>query len=153
MNDCVLSINAQLDDAIIKQIVDKFDCVKEMEEKRQAERELKAIQKRNSRLRGLIDNVIFSGPVTVVKWKDGSHTRVRCAEGERYDQEKGLLAAMAKKLYEDTNIYVEELRKWCDDDDDINTEKEFEFDGEEDVISHIGKEDVKTLKRFFGYHD
>lgn len=117
-----------------------------MEEKRQAERELKAIQKRNSRLRGLIDNVIFSGPVTVVKWKDGSHTRVRCAEGERYDQEKGLLAAMAKKLYEDTNIYVEELRKWCDDDDDVIEE-------EDDIISHMDKEDVKTLKRFFGYHD
>ena len=59
-------------------------------------------------------------------------------------QEKGLLAAMAKKLYEDTNIYVEELRKWCDDDDDIE---------EEDIISHLDKEDVKTLKRFFGYND
>ena len=147
------SYETQVDESIIRDVLRKMDGVKEKMEKEEAARELKNTQLRNARLRGLIENVIFSGPVTVVKWKDGSHTKVRCADGERYDQEKGLLAAMAKKLYEDTNIFVEELRKWCDDDEDWDTEKEFEFEGEEDVISHIGKDDVRTLKRFFGYHD
>ena len=55
--------------------------------------------------------------MTIVKWNDGTYTKVRCADDERYDQEKGLLAAMAKKLYEGTNLFVEELAYWCEDVD------------------------------------
>lgn len=70
-------------------------------------------RERNKRLRGLIKRVVFNGPATIVFWNDGTKTVVKCAEGETYDKEKGLLAAMAKKFYENTNIFVEELEKWC----------------------------------------
>lgn len=100
-------------ESIVKQLQDAQDRV----DQRNEEARLRNIQLKNKRLRRMIDHVIFSGPVTVVKWYDGSITRVRCAEGEPYDKEKGLLAAMAKKLYEDTNIFVEELRRWCEDED------------------------------------
>lgn len=99
---------------MLKQLVPQLDTAREQLEKDNAYRELKQRQKKNKRLRELIEEVIFSGPMTIVKWNDGTITRVRCAEGETYDQEKGLLAAMAKKLYEDTNIFVEELAYWCE---------------------------------------
>ncbi len=107
-------IQTYIDQEVLKQLVPQLDAAREQLEKDNADRELEQRQKKNKRLRELIKQVIFSGPMTIVKWNDGTITRVRCAEDETYDQEKGLLAAMAKKLYEDTNIFVEELAYWCE---------------------------------------
>ena len=107
-------VETHIDKQILKKVFEQEDKIKEELEVEKAAAELKKVQERNKRLRGLIEKVTFSGPVTVVKWNDGTITRVRCAEGEIYDQEKGLLAAMAKKLYENTNIFVEELAYWCE---------------------------------------
>ena len=120
------TINTHIDESTLKQLIPQLDKAREKLEKEEAEKELKQIQAKNKRLRSLIKQVIFSGPVTVVKWNDGTITRVRCAEGEEYDQEKGLLAAMAKKLYENTNIFVEELAYWCDDPEDDYDDDDFE---------------------------
>lgn len=45
-----------------------------------------------------IDRVIFHDPATIVYWKDGTKTVVKC-QREKFDKEKGLLAAIAKKVY------------------------------------------------------
>ena len=119
-------ISTKISEETLKQLIPQLDEARERLEEEEAARELKNRQDRNKRLRGLIKQVIFSGPVTIVKWNDGTITRVRCAEGEEYDQEKGLLAAMAKKLYENTNIFVEELAYWCDDPDDDYDDDDFE---------------------------
>lgn len=48
--------------------------------------------------RGLeVDRVTYSGPVTVVVWKDGTVTRTRCQEGDEYSREVGFLMCVAKK--------------------------------------------------------
>ena len=39
------------------------------------------------------------GPVTVVFWKDGTATSVRCGAGETYDDYVAFCAALAKKLF------------------------------------------------------
>lgn len=39
------------------------------------------------------------GRVTVVFWKDGSTTAVRCGESEPYDDYTAFCAALAKKVY------------------------------------------------------
>lgn len=39
------------------------------------------------------------GPVTVVFWKDGTATSVRCGAGEQYDDYVAFCAALAKKLF------------------------------------------------------
>lgn len=138
------AIETYIDRELLKKV---FECEDEIKEELKAEKdaaELKKVQKRNKRLRGLIEKVTFSGPVTVVKWNDGSITRVRCAEGEVYDQEKGLLAAMAKKLYENTNIFVEELAYWCDDPDD---------DDFEAYRQTINERDWKKLRDWFEHED
>jgi hypothetical protein len=44
-----------------------------------------------------VDRVTYSGPVTVVVWKDGTVTRTRCQEGDEYSKEVGFLMCVAKK--------------------------------------------------------
>ena len=46
----------------------------------------------------MIDKVIFSGPATVVIWKDGTKTVVK-AHNEDFDKEKGLAMAIAEKYF------------------------------------------------------
>lgn len=45
-----------------------------------------------------IKEVIFHDPATIVFWRDGTKTVVK-AHNEKFDKEKGLLAAIAKKVY------------------------------------------------------
>ena len=46
-----------------------------------------------------IDRVIFSGPMTIVFWNDGTKTKVRLAEGSFDDRANAIRWAMAKKYY------------------------------------------------------
>ena len=45
-----------------------------------------------------IENVVYSGPVTTVRWSDKTLTVVRCAEGDDFDGEKALLIAYFRKI-------------------------------------------------------
>lgn len=45
-----------------------------------------------------IEKVIFHEPATIVLWKDGTKTVVKCGEHEYFDPEKGLAMAIIKKL-------------------------------------------------------
>lgn len=65
-----------------------------------------------------IKKVEFHNPWTIVFWRDGSVTRVRCQAGETYDAEKGLAMAIIKHFFEDTNYYNEIFKKFVDKDDD-----------------------------------
>lgn len=150
-------VNTYIDQSFLDQIAEQLPDAQKRVEDREEDVKLKQKQQKNKRLRSLIDNVIFSGPVTVIKWNDGTHTRVRCRDDELYDKEKGLLAAMAKKLYEDTNIFVEELRYWCVEDkeeeneeDDFSEEDSYMYDRNK---PHISKDEWHQLKGWFGYDD
>lgn len=47
----------------------------------------------------LIKKVIFNKPATIVYWKDGTKTIVKCSNNELYfDPEKGLAMAICKKF-------------------------------------------------------
>lgn len=45
-----------------------------------------------------ISRTLYNPPATVVFWSDGSKTVAKCAPHERFDREKGLAIACAKKL-------------------------------------------------------
>ena len=75
--------------------------------------ELRDLQKRNKKLREMVKEVKFSGDRTIVFFNDGTKTVVQCQEGDTFDKEKGLAAACMKKLFENTNIFNEVMRKWC----------------------------------------
>lgn len=59
-----------------------------------------------------IKDVIFNPPATIVFWKDGSKTVVKCGENDIFDPEKGLAMAFAKKILGNKGSYYETFRKW-----------------------------------------
>ena len=62
-----------------------------------------------------IKNVIFNDPATIVYWKDYTKTVVKC-EKEKYDPEKGLAMAIAKKAMGNQGNYFEVFKKWIGED-------------------------------------
>lgn len=66
-----------------------------------------------------IKKVIFNDPATIVLWSDNTKTVVK-ADGEIFDQEKGLAMAIAKKALGNEGNYFEVFKKWVDyDEEDI----------------------------------
>jgi hypothetical protein len=51
--------------------------------------------------------VIFNDPATIVLWRDGTKTVVKCRPGEEYDPEKGLAMCIAKKTLGNKGNYYE----------------------------------------------
>lgn len=67
-----------------------------------------------------IDRVVFSGPMTIVFWNDGTKTKVRVHEekGKKkaiYDKYTAITWAMAKKYYGSRSQLEKRLRDICDD--------------------------------------
>lgn len=58
-----------------------------------------------------IKRVIFNNPATIVLWSDNTKTVVK-ADGEIFDQEKGLAMAIAKKALGNEGNYFEVFKKW-----------------------------------------
>ena len=57
-------------------------------------------------------NVIFNDPATIIIWGDGTKTVVKC-DGEKYDPEKGMAMAIAKKLLgNNQGYYYDVFKKW-----------------------------------------
>lgn len=46
-----------------------------------------------------VDRIIFSPPATIVFWKDGTKTVVKCAKDEPFSEYNGFAAALLKKAY------------------------------------------------------
>ena len=67
-------------------------------------------------LRKCIKTVIYHEPATIVKWKDGTKTVVKCGKGETFDKEKGLMACIIKKLTGNTGRWNEIIKEWVNED-------------------------------------
>lgn len=59
-----------------------------------------------------IEKVVFNDPATIVFWKDGTKTIVKCQEGDIFDKEKGLAMAITKRALGDKGNYNEVLKKY-----------------------------------------
>ena len=59
-----------------------------------------------------IVKVIFHNPATIVFWSDGTKTVVKVQGKERFNKEKGLAMAIAKKVLGNKYDYYEEFKKW-----------------------------------------
>lgn len=59
-----------------------------------------------------IRQVIFNPPATIVIWRDGSKTVVKCGENDIFDPEKGLAMAISKRAFGDNRDYYEIFAKW-----------------------------------------
>ena len=59
-----------------------------------------------------IERVIFNDPATVVFWKDGQKTVVKCQEGDSYNEQTGLLMCIAKRYFGNTGRFNDVLHEW-----------------------------------------
>lgn len=65
-----------------------------------------------------IEKVIFNDPATIVFWKDGTKTVVKC-ENESFDAEKGLAMAISKKVLGNKGNYFNEFKKWLPEKNEV----------------------------------
>ena len=63
-----------------------------------------------------ISEVIFNKPATIVKWADGTKTVVKAHGKERYNKEKGLAMAIAKKAMGNSNYYYTIMERYLEDE-------------------------------------
>lgn len=62
----------------------------------------------------LIDRVIFHDPATIIYWKDGTKTVVKCKEGEKFDKMTGFAMALLK--HECGKDFHAMLKEWTSDE-------------------------------------
>lgn len=62
---------------------------------------------------GKIVKVIFNDPATIVFWDDGKKTVVKCQGGDKFDEEKGLAMAIAKRALGNEGGYYDVFKKFC----------------------------------------
>lgn len=89
-----------------------------------------------------IDDVIFSGPATVVKWKDGTKTVVKCNKSENFDPEKGLVIAITKKALGNKGNYYETIRKWMHPGVTVLKTITVKSNGVETEINKVSTDDI-----------
>ena len=63
-----------------------------------------------------IEKVIFNDPATIVFWKDGTKTVVKCQDGDVYDKEKGLAMCVAKKFFGNKGNFNKVFNKFIGED-------------------------------------
>lgn len=69
-------------------------------------------EKNKAIIDSMIQRVIFNPPATIVFWRDGSKTVVKCGEHDIFDPEKGLAMAISKRAFGDNRDYYEVFAKW-----------------------------------------
>lgn len=84
-------------------------------EARKEQSQLLTRQRTNKYYRSFVKHVHWSGDTCIVYWNDGTQTKARWNSNETFDPEKAILVCMARKLYGDTNIYNEVLKKYEND--------------------------------------
>lgn len=66
-----------------------------------------------------IKSVIYNDPATIVFWKDGTKTVVKC-KNEKFDPEKGLAMAFSKKMLGNKGNYYNVFKKWLPEEKTSN---------------------------------
>ena len=61
--------------------------------------------------------VIFHDPATIVYWKDGTKTVVKCGEGDTYSKETGLALCYMKKILGNKGNYNDIFREWIKEEE------------------------------------
>lgn len=59
-----------------------------------------------------ISKVIFNKPATIIIWSDGVKTVVKAQKGDKFDPEKGLAMAIAKRVLGNKGSFNNEFKKW-----------------------------------------
>lgn len=92
-----------------------------------------------------IADVIFSGPATIVKWKDGTKTVVKCSKGDNFDPEKGLAMAITKKALGNKGNYYETIKKWMHPGITVLKTIAVKSNGVETEINKVSSSDIEKI--------
>ena len=95
------------------------------------------------------EKVIFNDPATIVFWKDGTKTVVKCMEGDTYNPEVGLAMCVCKKLYD--SKYHKFFRYYAPKEPVAEAAKKTEeeqMDEIYDKIAEMTRDVLKTDKSF-----
>lgn len=68
---------------------------------------------KNKEISDGILNVIFNNPATIVYWKDGTKTVVKCQPCDEYSKEVGFAMCIIKKICGNKGNYNDLFEKWC----------------------------------------
>lgn len=92
-----------------------------------------------------IVNVIFNDPATIIQWKDGTKTVVKCNKGENFDPEKGLVMAITKKALGNKGNYYETIRKWMHPGITVLKTITVKSNGVETEINKVSSSDIEKI--------
>ena len=59
-----------------------------------------------------VDKIIFNPPATVVIWKDGTKTIVKCGEDEVFDHEVGVAMCFMKKIFGSRSAFKRTVKEY-----------------------------------------
>lgn len=94
---------------LIQERAKEAEQVLKEEEAKSAKRNVKNFNKK-------IKKVVFNDPATIVFWKNGDKTVVKCQPGEEFDKEKGLALAIVKYMIADNKgCFNDIFKKWIDE--------------------------------------
>lgn len=110
--------NSFFDDDMLNYLLE--DIMKE--KAKQADKEIKRLAEKERRkevddFSNMIDHVLFNNPWTIIFWKSGQVTRVKCQAGDTYDKEKGFAIALLKGIFDNTNYFNTIFKKWVPEED------------------------------------
>ena len=107
---------------------------------------------RNPDLRYNIEKVIFNNPATIIIWKDGTKTVVKCQEGETFDEEKGLAMAISKRALGDKGNFNEVFKEYVKNEPEKKEEPNVDSHDKEgkwlikDTLNSVGLKLFKCSK-------
>lgn len=65
-----------------------------------------------------IKKVQFTDPWTIIFWKNGEVTRIKCQDGDEYSKETGLALGIIKHMFGDTNYFNTIFTKLVSEEDE-----------------------------------
>jgi hypothetical protein len=90
------------------------------------------------RMDDLVKNIIFNGPATIVFWKDGTKTTVKCDEKDIPDKSKAIALCFMKKMFGNTSEFNTVLRTYVPEAYIEPVEPTAPIDESNVFISHFG---------------
>ena len=66
----------------------------------------------NERKKYDVEKIIFNPPATVVIWKDGTKTIVKCGEDEVFDHEVGVAMCFMKKIFGSRSAFKRTMKEY-----------------------------------------
>ena len=141
------SINKQLYDEAIKHLNVKFSTNLDERTLKYCETDVKSVSNIYRNFQVTPERVIYNDPATIVFWKDGTKTVVKCMEGDTYNPEVGLAMCVCKKLY--GSKYHKFFRYYAPKEPVAEEEQMDEiYDKIHEMVKDVLKTDKSFLEKF-----